>query len=230
MTKKKVKVRVKKRKLKLGRVLICLLILVLIGLICFYIKKLPIKNIYIIGNSIVPEHDILDISGIQNYPSFIDTSKKDIIKNIKKNEYIKSVKVDKKLWGKVYIYIEEKKILCNYNGKLLLDDSTLVDNSYNIYSYPTLISDITSIFDKFVDKFSKVNNEALYQISEIEYIPNEVDNERFSLMMDDGNLVYITLNKAGKINKYNSIYSSMDGKKGIVYLDSGDYVEIKENE
>ena len=48
-------------------------------------------------------------------------------------------------------------------------------------------------------------------------------------MMDDGNLVYITLNRITKINKYNSIYSSMDGKKGIIYLDSGDYVEIKEN-
>ena len=45
--------------------------------------------------------------------------------------------------------------------------------------------------------------------------------------MNDGNLVYITLNKIEKINKYNSIYSSLEGKKGIVYLDSGDYVEIK---
>ena len=230
MTKKKVKVRVKKRKLKIGRILLCLLVLIIIGLSFYFIRKLPIKNIYIIGNNIVPEYDILEISGIKNYPSFIDSSKKDIIKNIIINEYIKSVKVDKKLWGKIYIYIEEKKILCNYNDKLLLEDSTLVDNNYNIYSYPTLISDITSIFDKFVNKFSKIDSKVLFQISEIEYIPNEVDGERFSLMMDDGNLVYITLNKANKINKYNSIYSSMEGKKGIIYLDSGDYVEIKENE
>lgn len=230
MTKKKVKVRVKKRKLKIGRILLCLLVLIIIGLFFYFIRKLPIKNIYIIGNNIVPESDILEISGIKNYPSFIDSSRKDIIKNIMKNEYIKDVKVEKKLWGKVYIYIEEKKILCNYNNKLLLDDSTLVDNNYNIYSYPTLISDITNVFDKFVNKFSKIDNKVLFQISEIEYTPNEVDNERFSLMMDDGNLVYITLNRITKINKYNSIYSSMNGKKGIIYLDSGDYVEIKENE
>ena len=31
-----------------------------------------------------------------------------------------------------------------------------------------------------------------------------------------------------KINKYNSIYSGLEGKKGIIYLDSGDYVEVKE--
>ncbi len=230
MTKKKVKVRVKKRKLKIGRILLCLLVLIIIGLFFYFIRKLPIKNIYIIGNNIVPENDILEISGIKNYPSFIDSSSSKIIKNIKNSEYIKDVKVEKKLWGKIYIYIEEKKILCNYNDKLLLDDSTLVDNNYNIYSYPTLISDITNVFDKFVNKFSKIDNKVLFQISEIEYTPNEVDNERFSLMMDDGNLVYITLNRITKINKYNSIYSSMNGKKGIIYLDSGDYVEIKENE
>ena len=230
MTKKKVKVRVKKRKLKIGRILLCLLVLVLIGVFFYFIRKLPIKNIYIIGNNIVPESDILDLSGIKNYPSFIDTSSSKIIKNIKANEYIKDVKVEKKIWGKIYIYIEEEKILCSYNDKLLLGDSTLVDNTYNIYSYPTLISDVTELFDKFVNKFSKVDSKILFQISEIEYTPNEVDNERFSLMMDDGNLVYITLNKITKINKYNSIYSSMEGKKGIVYLDSGDYVEIKGNE
>lgn len=230
MTKKKVKVRVKKRKLKIGRILLCLLVLVLIGVFFYFIRKLPIKNIYIIGNNIVPESDILDLSGIKNYPSFIDTSSSKIIKNIKTNEYIKDVKVEKKIWGKIYIYVEEKKILCSYNDKLLLGDSTLVDNTYNIYSYPTLISDITELFDKFVNKFSKVDSKILFEISEIEYTPNEVDNERFSLMMDDGNLVYITLNRITKINKYNSIYSSMEGKKGIVYLDSGDYVEIKENE
>ena len=46
--------------------------------------------------------------------------------------------------------------------------------------------------------------------------------------MNDGNLVYITLPKIAKINKYNSIYSGLEGKKGIIYLDSGDYVEVKE--
>ena len=46
--------------------------------------------------------------------------------------------------------------------------------------------------------------------------------------MNDGNLIYITLSKITKINKYNSIYSELDGKNGIIYLDSGDYIELKE--
>lgn len=229
MTKKKVKVKVKKRKLKLGRVLICLFILSIFGLGIYYIFKLPIKNIYVVGNKIIPEKEILNVSGISKYPSFLATSKNSIIEKLQKNEYIKSIKVQKKFWGKIYLYINEKKVLCIYNDKLLLEDYSLLNNKYNMYSYPILISDITNIKEKFVNSFNKVNDEVLYQISEIQWAPNEVDNERFMLMMDDGNLVYITLNKIKKLNKYNNIYSSMEGKRGIIYLDSGDYIEIKEN-
>lgn len=95
-------------------------------------------------------------------------------------------------------------------------------------SAPILIGDITSVKEKFIKKFSLVDNDVLLKISEISYVPNEVDSERFSLKMNDGNLVYITLPKIAKINKYNSIYSGLEGKKGIIYLDSGDYVEVKE--
>ena len=90
------------------------------------------------------------------------------------------------------------------------------------------MSDISGVKDKFIDRFSLVNNDILLKISEVEYTPNEVDNERFTLRMNDGNLVYVTLNKIEKVNRYNSIYSSLDGKKGIIYFDSGDYVEVRE--
>ena len=45
--------------------------------------------------------------------------------------------------------------------------------------------------------------------------------------MTDSKYVYITLSKIEKINKYNSIVQELENKKGIIYLDSGDYVEIK---
>ena len=85
-----------------------------------------------------------------------------------------------------------------------------------------------SVYDKFVNKFTKVNPEVLLKISHIEYTPNDLDKERFLLYMIDSNYVYITLSKIDKLNKYNSIIQSMENKKGIIYLDSGDYVEIKD--
>ena len=48
------------------------------------------------------------------------------------------------------------------------------------------------------------------------------------LYMVDGNYVYITLTKFDSINYYNEIYPTLEGKKGILYLDSGNhFVEVK---
>ena len=46
--------------------------------------------------------------------------------------------------------------------------------------------------------------------------------------MNDGNMVYITLTKTESLNKYNDIKKELEGKSGILYLDSGNYFEIKE--
>ena len=226
--KAKIKVKVKKRKLKLKRIFICLILLLIIVLLFLLIKNVHIKNIYIIGNNILSDKEIIEISQISNYPSFIDTSKKDIIKRLEKNNYIKKVEVEKKFFNKIYIYITENKIISIYNNKLLLENGKEVENIYDIHTAPILISDISNIKEEYFKNFSKINDDILLKISEIEYSPNEVDTERFALRMDDGNLVYITLNKITKINKYNSIYSELEGKKGIIYLDSGDYIEVKE--
>lgn len=228
MSKKKIKVRVKKRRIKTKRIIICLVVIILLVLSIYFISKMPIKNIYIIGNRIVSDKEIIDLSDIENYPSYLSIRNKTIISKLKNNIYIEKVDIKRKILNKLYIYITEKNILCIYNDNLLLEDGLLVENIQNITSYPILLSDISNIKDKFLEKFSLIDESVLLKISEIEYAPNDVDNERFILNMNDGNLVYITLNKVEKINKYNSIYSKLDGKKGVIYLDSGDYVEIKE--
>lgn len=228
MAKKKIKVKVKKRKINIRRILIVLLIIVLISLMLYYFTKLQIKNIYIVGNEILSDKEIIEIAKLDNYPTFISTNSSEIEKKLSENVYMKEVKVKKKLYSKIYIYITEKKILCTYDNNIILEDSSVIQNNYKIMNVPILLSDIANIKEKFVTQFSLIEESILLKISEIEYSPNEVDDERFSLRMNDGNLVYITLNKIEKMNKYNSIYSSLEGKRGIIYLDSGDYVELKE--
>ena len=169
-------------------------------------------------------------STLINYPSFIKSSKKDIKKKLLKNEFIKNVTITKKYPFKLYIDIEEYKIICfdkNIN-KLYLDNGTKVNNIYNITDSPILINDVGNLYDEFINKFSLVDKVILLKISEIEYTPVEVDKERFLLRMNDEYYVYITLSKIKILNKYNEIYDKMEGKKGIIYLDSGNYVEIKE--
>ena len=43
--------------------------------------------------------------------------------------------------------------------------------------------------------------------------------------MVDGNYVYMTISKFETINYYNQIYPTLNGKKGILYLDSGNHFQ-----
>lgn len=228
MSKKKIKVKVKKRKLNIKRIIIVLVLFIIVIFIIYYFVKLPIRNIYITGNNMLSDKEIIDIIGIGDYPSMLSISSNKLENILKRNQYINNVKIRKKLNGKIYIDIDEKRILCSYDGKILLEDGNFIENNYDINSYPILLSDISAVKDKFITSFDIINDEILLKISEIEYMPNDVDSERFILKMNDGNVVYVTLSKTEKMNKYNSIYSSLDGKKGIIYLDSGDYVEVRE--
>ena len=225
--KKKIRVKVKKRKLKIRNILILLLLLISLYFSINYILHIKIKNIYIINNNIVPDKDIISYAKLDNYPSFLLTTSKEIENNILKNNYIKEVSINKKIGSKVYIKIQEYKTLCLYNNEIILESGKKVENTYNLI-LPVLLNDVSSIYNDFINYFSKVDSGILTKISEIEYVPNEVDNQRFLLTMNDGNYVYITLTKISKLNKYNNIKDQLEGKLGIIYLDSGDYVEIKE--
>ena len=225
--KKKIRVKVKKRKLKIKNILILLLLLILLYFAINYILHIKIKNIYIINNNIVPDKDIISYAKLDDYPSFLLTTSREIKNNILKNNYIKKVNITKKIGSKVYIEIEEYKTLCLYNNEIILESGNKVKNTYNLI-LPVLLNDVSSIYNDFINYFSKVDSGILTKISEIEYVPNEVDNQRFLLTMNDGNYVYITLTKISKLNKYNNIKDQLEGKLGIIYLDSGDYVEIKE--
>ena len=44
--------------------------------------------------------------------------------------------------------------------------------------------------------------------------------------MNDGNYVYITTTRLSNINKYESVLEQLEGKKGILYLDSGNHFSI----
>lgn len=227
MSAKKVKVKVKKKKLKMKNILISMLIILLFVLITIDITRLPIKNIYITGNHILNDKTVIELAGIKDYPSYIKTYFSKIKNKLVKNEYIKDVKIKWTPSRKIYLEIEEYKPICIYKDKLVLSSTVSVDNKYNIDYVPYVINDIDEIYDRFVAKFNKIDKDVLLKISHIEYKPNEVDKERFLLYMTDSNYVYITLSKIDKVNKYNSIVQELENKKGIIYLDSGDYVEIK---
>lgn len=225
---KKIKVKVKVRKIKFLNIILCLLILYIIYFIISTIINKKISNIYITGNNIISDKEIISTTNLEDYPSFVLTSSSKIKKLLLKNDYIKEVEVTKKGFSKIIINIKEKKILFKEKdtNKLVLEDKTKVDNIYSIDEVPILINTVdSSEYDYFIKKISKVDSNILLKISEIEYAKVDVDKQRFLLYMNDGNYVYITLSKIENLNKYEEIYNSLEGKKGIIYLDSGNYFE-----
>lgn len=228
MSDKKVKIKVKKKRINFKRLITLLLILSIILITISYIINIPIKNIYVIGNDIISDKEIIKEAKIDSYPPIIKTNTRNIEKILEKNVYIKNVSVKKKLSGKIYLYVEEEKPLFIYNNKLVLTNGKQVENEYMVNYVPIIKNSIDDIYEKTISSFSKINKEALIKISEVEYKPNDLDKERFLLTMNDANYVYINLLKIEKINKYNTISGELNGKKGIIYLDSGDYVELKD--
>lgn len=221
---KKIRVKVKKRKLKIRKLILFIIILILFINTIYYLLTKKITNIYIINNNIVSDKEIIEQAGLEDYPSYLLNLSFILEKKIKNNPYIKEVEIKKKKF-KLYIYITEYKQIAIYNNKVLLENNTLLENTYNNKELPIIINEVDT--EEFSKYFSKIDNNVLLKISQIEYTPNEVDKERYLLYMNDGNSVYITLSKIDKLNKYNAITTQMEGKNGIIYLDSGDYIELK---
>lgn len=229
-SKKKKKILKKKKiKIKYNNLLIILFSFIVIGVSIYLLACIPIKTIIIKGNDFLTDQYIIDLAGIRNYPSTFRNSGLKIEKTLKKDVYIKNVNVNKKRFlTKIIITIDENKPIFYYQpiSKIVLEDGSLVADNITV---PIVINQIPdSIYDKFLNKMSKVPKDVLNKMSEIKYTPNDVDAELFLITMTDGNYVYVNISKFERIYKYIEYVEGFDQKKGILHLDSGDYLEIKE--
>lgn len=217
----------KRRKIRYKRILFVLFFLFLIIFLSIKFFNIRITNIYISGNNILTDQEIIDIASLSNYPKSINNPTWTIENRLESNILIKHAKVSKDA-GIVRINIEENNPLFydNIENKTILSDKNKIDIKYDV---PILINTISSdIYDEFIDKMNDINSNILKKISEIKYDPNDIDNKRFLFTMVDGNYVYLTINKFELINNYISIIKNFSSKKGILYLDAGNVFEYFE--
>lgn len=217
----------KKRKLKKIRFLFLLFFIVGISFAFIKLFNVRIYSIKIKGNKILTDQEVIETAKLEDYPSFFETLSYTIKKRLFKNNYIESVKVTKGFLS-VNITIKEKKILYidketnykyTYNSKFKDDKSICVP--YLIGSVPE------GKMKRFIKAMNKINSDMICQMSEIKYDPNDIDEDRYYVYMNDGNSVYLTVNKFDKINKYNTILEKIGKQNGTLYLDYGDYFEAK---
>lgn len=222
---------VKKTKLKIKPFLITVITLIALFFVAYYSIKLPIKNIVIKNTNYLNDDYIIELAEIKDYPSFILTSTTKMKKDILASPYIENVKIRKKLYNILEITITEKKPLYinNSASTIVFDDKTEIDihTIDEIYRIPRLINYVPdNKRGSFIKGMNNIKIDTLGKISDIEYVPNEYDKDRFLLYMDDGNMVYLTLTKFKMINYYNDVLTQLEGKKGILYLDSGNHFKI----
>ena len=223
----------KKKRLKLIPFLLFVLVIAGIVFLIDVLLDTRVENIVIKGNKIVTDQQIIDEAGLSNYPSFYKTTSYNIKKNLEKNSFIKEVKVKRSFYHVLTIEVSEHKVLLKKEttGKLVLENMNEVTTDQEIpYTVPRLVNDVPkNKYSKLLKNLLKVKRSVRSSISEFYYDPNEFDKDRFLLYMDDGNSVYLTLTKFRMINYYNDVLPQLDGKKGILYLDSGNHFQIMEN-
>lgn len=193
-------------------------------------RGINVKNIYVLGNDLLTEQTIIELAGLEDYPKLYKVSRRKINNNLLTSPFIENVKITKTLTGKITLDVTEYKVLYKdvFNNKIVLSNGKSVDYGKDILGITNLINEVDKdIYDKFIQKMNKIDDSILLKISEIKYDPNELDNKRFLLYMTDQNYVYLTLSKFEVINTYNDIVPTLEGKKGILYLDSGNHFQIK---
>lgn len=218
----------KRRRLRYGRIFLAIFIVGLLGYLFFHFVKFNIKTITIHGNQILSDQEVITIASLESYPSTFTKPILAIKNNLEKSDFIKKAKVRKKGLFQVDITIEENKPLF-YNKtakKTVLSDGT---ESEKMFDVPILINYVPDkIYQQLLEKMNLIQSDIVKRISEIEYKPNDVDQNRFLLSMQDGNYVYVTIYKFEHLNSYVDIIRKFENQKGILYLDSGEYFKVYE--
>ena len=222
---------VKKKKIKVFSLLILIIIVAIVGFLAYKYITANIKNIIIEGNNYVNDEEVLEQAELTEYKSFLTILPSTVEKKLTQNKYIKEVEVKRNFFTRTLtIKIKEYDILFynNNNNKYVLDNNKTISSNKNI-RVPTLINYVPDEkYKKLITALHDVDKSVLGKISEISYNPNEFDKDRFLLLMDDGNSVFLTLTKFEMINHYNDVLGQLEGRKGILYLDSGNHFKIME--
>ncbi len=223
---------IKKKKLRLLPFLIFIIVIAIIVFVCLFVLDTKVKNIIITGNEVLSDDEIIELAGLTDYPSFYKTLNSKIENGIKENPLIKDVNIDRSFYHIIEIKVDEYEILYKRedNGKYVLENKDEITlDSETPYTIPRLINEIPDKkLNSFIKYYKRIDLNIREKISEIKYDPNDYDEDRFLLYMDDGNSVYVTITKFERLNYYNDVLPQLDGRKGILYLDSGNHFRIME--
>ena len=134
--------KVKKKRIRILPCIILILVLCFLYIIISSLYNIPVKNIFVYGNTILNDQEIIDIAELDDYPKYYSFTKRKIVKKLEQNPYIEEVSVKRSFFHVIKIYVKEYKILLyDYStNKYILSDGEKIDtNKVSNRGIPTLV-------------------------------------------------------------------------------------------
>lgn len=221
---------VKKRRIKYKNIFVFLFSMIFLVIFVYCVFNIKTKNIFIEGNMYLSDQNIIDEADLKDYPTLLSTNSRKIKSKLEDNIYVKKVDVTRtNLFQTINIKVEENKpvLFYEYDNIYLLENGEKVKKKYDV---PMLINQTPEDkLKKLTSKLGNLDDDIIGRISEIRYFPTEADEDLFYLTMVDGNYIYINFNSFDKLDYYVEIVRNLNNKKGIIHLDSGNYLELFKN-
>lgn len=227
----------KQRRQKANRRLIFYLSLffLLIGIIVYLQSPLShVRTIHITGNKIMQDEEIIKLSGLEEETNIWKIKTEEIAGLISENPFVKEVEINRNLPSSLSINIVEHQIIAylakdgSFHPLLDSGQEVTLENRYQRGDAPLLIN---FSGDEMIQLISKQLQDLpvniLRLISEVHWTPEEENEYKVELFMNDGFIVKGSIrNLSEKMVAYPSIVSQLDSKeKGIIHLNVGAYFE-----
>ena len=130
----------KRRKIKLKALVLIFITLAIILIIINVILNLSITNIYIKGNSILTDEEIIKIGKLENYPKIFSNEVLNIKSNLEEYQYIRKVKIKRtNFFTNVYITVYENYPIFTYQEQTYLYDLSTTNDCFAV---PLIVNEI----------------------------------------------------------------------------------------
>lgn len=239
ITKKQKQILKKQKRIKRIIKWTTLLIIIIAGVIFSLVSPIfNISTVEVINNSTVQTEEIISLSGLKIGQNIFRYNKSKVIKNIKENAYIQSVKIKRKIPNKIEITIQERNR--DYNIQFLNQFAYINKQGYILeiseqkLELPTIIGIATG--EEQIKAGSRLNSEDLEKLETVIQIINVCEDYGISQKITDIDIsdktnytIYIeeelkTIhlgdknNISTKILYIQGILEKTQGKEGDIYV------------
>ena len=227
------KERRKKRTNRRFTLLIVIFVITLLTLLYFQSPLSHINKITVEGNNLKSTDYYIKHSGLRTNDSLWEIGRASWVENLlKEQKVVKQVTVKRKWINNVTISVKEYKQVAllkeNDQYNLVLDNGTILNMSKipSSFKMPILVGfedEKTRI--KMIQQLSKLNNELIGLISQVNAIPDKSNPYAIQMFMNDGFEVRASIpSLASKLKYYPSIVSQVKkGEKGVIDLEVGTF-------